>query len=200
MSMLVKRAQASAEAGFTLIELMIVIAIIGILAAIAIPQYEKYIQTAQASDVTANFHSALTAVTAAVAASQAGQATLIVGPNPVVAGSPNGALSGVTQNPIQGTTTNLAYTSATPSHCGQVSIITAGGTANTIGAGFTSATILVDTADCTTANGDGASVGADIGGALEKMGYVDAPNATTGETTAGNTTGVVILADGSVTP
>nr|AAA53558.1 prepilin [Moraxella bovis] len=56
----------NAQKGFTLIELMIVIAIIGILAAIALPAYQDYISKSQTTRVVGELAAGKTAVDAAL--------------------------------------------------------------------------------------------------------------------------------------
>lgn len=56
-----------AQKGFTLIELMIVVAIIGILAAIALPAYQDYTTRAKVSEVILAASSARTSISEAAA-------------------------------------------------------------------------------------------------------------------------------------
>jgi type IV pilus assembly protein PilA len=69
------------QSGFTLIELMIVVAIIAILAAIAIPAYNQYIREARIAKVTEHYDGAVRAVKgemAKVAANNARGGSLVL--------------------------------------------------------------------------------------------------------------------------
>ena len=66
-----KRSMQMAQKGFTLIELMIVVAIIGILAAVALPAYQDYTVRAKLSEVVLAGSSCRTGVTETLQASSA---------------------------------------------------------------------------------------------------------------------------------